>query len=241
MNRKVTYLLSFSLAAGVFAGLCTALNAAPEPGAAGAGAPQGAGAGALRPGARRGGTGGLSLLELPPSLEARLQLTADQKTKLDAIRTRVQGEVRALVGQQGGDRRMALQKAREARQKASTEAMALLTPAQKQQLEGFQSELQQFQGLGRSAPALLAVTGLTDEQKARLKTLAVETQNKRREMFQGLQQGGNTRELGQKMQALETETNAAVKQILNAQQQQQFDAALRNSGPRRGPRRPGTG
>jgi hypothetical protein len=177
-------------------------------------------------GQRRGGFGnpGLMLLSAP-GVQTRLNLTADQKGKLEGIQTRTREETRAAFQAAAGDRQAAGQKVRELNQKAETEALAVLTGEQKQQFEAIKAEQQQYQGLGRASLALLSVTGITAEQKTKLTEASRQAGAKRQELFQSAQ-GGGFEGIREKMQALETETNASVKAILNADQQKQFDTAL---------------
>jgi hypothetical protein len=60
-----------------------------------------------------------------------------------------------------------------------------------------------------------------------LKTLGNQTQAKRLEAFQGLQQGGDLRSVGQAVQALEGLPEASIRQLLTADQQKQFEAAVK--------------
>jgi Spy/CpxP family protein refolding chaperone len=183
-----------------------------------------------RPGGRfqRGGPfGQLSVLTLTDAQMDQLKFTADQKSKLNAIRERLQTERRALIGQgAGGDRQAAFQKLQELNQKAQADALAILTDDQKKQFEAMKTAAEAYAGLGRSGAALMSVTGLTDDQKNKLKALAAETQTKRQALFQEFQSGGDRQAAAQKLQSFQTETDAAVKKILTADQAKQFDAAL---------------
>ena len=92
--------------------------------------------------------------------------------------------------------------------------------------DALKTEYQGYAGVGRSALAVLAVTGLKDDQKSQLKTLAMETQAKR----QGLLQpggGGNFQEAFRKVQELDTGAQAGIRKILTADQTKQFDDALK--------------
>lgn len=137
-----------------------------------------------------------------------------------------------------GDQQAALQKFQAARQKSEGEAETVLTSEQKTQWTALKTENEQFQGLGRAGVALAGVEALTDDQKGKLKTLAEETGGKRRTVFQDAVQGGDRAAAREKIQALETESDAAVRKLLTADQVKQYDATLAGL-PRLGQRRPG--
>jgi hypothetical protein len=166
--------------------------------------------------------GGGPLLASPPA-QARLQLTADQKSKVQAIQMKSREELRGLF-QGGGDRQAALEKFREANQKAEAEMVAVLTADQKKQYDGLKTDDMQWQGLGRSSRALIGVTTLNADQKTKLAALAKDAGAKRQDLFQSAQ--GDFGAIREKMQALDAESTAGIKKILNAEQAKQFDDAL---------------
>lgn len=168
---------------------------------------------------RRGGFQlGLSPLRLTPSLQTRLTLTADQKSKLQEIQTKTREQAQALF--QGGGGQGAFQQFRELNQKAEERALGVFTADQKTKYEGWKTEIEPYQGIGRTHVALLAVTGLTSDQKAKLKELGTTLQSKRQAAFQN---GGGGREA---FQQLEMDAQDGVKRILNADQQKQFAAEV---------------
>ena len=171
---------------------------------------------------RGGGATGISPTRLTPGLQTKLNITADQKTKLEAISMKAREEGRALGQDASREQRAELNR------KFETEALGVLTADQKKTYEGWKAELDPLQGLGRTHIALLSVTGLSADQKTQLKELSTAMQAKRREATQG---GGGGREA---FQALETETQAGIKKILTADQAKQFDteAATIPSGRR---------
>lgn len=183
-------------------------------------------------GGRRGGfRAGVSILRLPSALEARLGLSADQKTKLQAIaeRLRSEGGGRLAQGASQEERREAFAKQRAAREKAEAEAVALLTDAQKKQYEELRAEAESYAGLGGAGVALLSVSGLTAEQKSKLQNLSREAANRQQ------QPAGENREAAREARRAREEANrAAVKAILTAEQQKEFDAALEAARNRRG-------
>jgi hypothetical protein len=212
MNRRITRFLSLALAAGSLA-VCASAQA--------------------QQGFGRFGGGPLRVLELTPALETRVKLTEDQKGKMNAMREALQkeGAAAAAAVQAGGEPREAFQKIRQLAEKSEGEALALLTPDQKKEFDALKVEAEGYQGLGRSRVVILSITGLTDPQKGQLKTLATETQGKRREIIQGA--GDDRQAAFQKMRALEQESAASIKKVLTADQQKQFDDVLKTlpAGP----------
>ena len=217
MNRRSIWAMTLALSLGVVAAPAFAQ-----------------GNGGARPGAAGLPNGGaeLSLLRLPAALATRLELTDEQKQKLTELRERMQEEFRKQLGepQTGPDRQAVFQKLRDFSQKAETEAAALLTPKQKQQADAMKAEAAQYAGLGPSSIALVAVTGLTDDQKGKLKELSLKTQMKRQQLFQSLQGGGDRQAAIQALRAQSEEMTTGVKQILTPDQQKQFQEALPTGG-----------
>lgn len=169
----------------------------------------------------RFGSGELSPRTLTPGLQAKLSLTTEQKEKLAGIQMRFFQDLRA-GGQPGGDRQAALMRVTELTRKADAEALAVLTDAQRQQYQGWKTELEPFAGIGRDHVALLAVTGLTPEQKSRLKELATFARTTRERATEGAVTDFET--LREVLQELELETDLGLKKILTAEQYQQFEA-----------------
>jgi len=175
----------------------------------------------------------LSVLGLPAPLHTKLQITADQKTKLEAIQMRLRTEAQAAG--QGN-----FQEVRARREKANEEALAILTADQKTRFEALRMESDKYAGLGRAGTALLVVDGLTADQKSKLEALSMETRTKQRELFQGAGQGADRQALAEKFRAMETETVAAVTKVLTADQAKTFDTTLKAIPAGRGfGRRPG--
>lgn len=172
------------------------------------------------------GGGGLSATRLPAGLQTRLKLTADQKARLMAIGEKMRGEMQALFqGGGGGDRQALQQQMRTLNEKSDAEAMALFTPDQKKQYTEMKTEAESYSGLGRASVALLSVEGLTGDQKTKLKALSQDGAVKRREALQSAQ-GGDFGAIREKMQAMEAESMATIKKILNPAQGKQLDTAI---------------
>jgi hypothetical protein len=193
------------------------------------------GAGAPAPGGGQGGLaaagrtlGQFSVLRLTPDLEKRLALTADQKSRLDGMRSAFQQEARGLVvvGGQGGDRQEALRKFQGLAEKAENDGTAVLTPEQQKQVAAWKEDAKQYEGLGRSSLALLSVSGITDEQKEKLKKLGREMLTKRLEALKGFAPGSDRQQARQKFQEIERDCQAGIRKILNEEQDKQYEAAL---------------
>jgi len=163
-----------------------------------------------------GAAGGLSPMRLTPSLQTKLSITAEQKSKLEGIQMKLIQDIRAAF--QGGGQGAALELAT----KAETEALGVLTADQKKTFETWKKDVEPYQGLGRTHIAILAVTGLNDDQKKQLKDLAGPLQTKRIAAFRDAQ-GGNFQDLRDTMQQLEADAQAGVKKILNPDQQKQWE------------------
>ena len=262
MKQRVATVISVALTVGVLVGPAFAQRPGGGPG--GAGGPGGPGG---RPGfggpggpggfGMRGGRG-LTLTRMPPAVQDRLGLSADQKKKLGAIGDALRSEMQGMFGG-GGDRQAAMTKMREKGEKAEKDAMAILDAKQKKKYEELKAEAKDYQGLGRGSVALLAVKDLKGDQKTKLKALAKTTGEKREKLFGAGGPGGPGGPGGARpgaggpgggrpggpgaggpgggfegMRALEEETQASVKKILNAAQQKQYEEALprrRGGGP----------
>jgi hypothetical protein len=211
MNRQITRMWALAL------GLTLAVAAGPVL----AQGQAGQGRGGFR------GRGGFSILRLAPPVQTRLNLNADQKTKLQAISERVRTELRGVF-QAGGDREAAMLKLRETNQKAEAEALALLDATQKKQYEDLKTEAAGYAGLGGAGSALLAITDLSADQKTKLKALASTAAERPRP-----QPGGDRAAAQQARRAQDEADRAAVKAILTPAQQTQYDAAVAASRQRR--------
>jgi Spy/CpxP family protein refolding chaperone len=80
----------------------------------------------------------------------RLNLSAEQKARIQTIRTRHREEMRSLRQQSSGDREALRGRIRELKTKHRAEYMAVLTPQQQQQLR---EEIQKARAARKNAPA----------------------------------------------------------------------------------------
>jgi len=171
---------------------------------------------------------GLSLLQLPPRLQARIQITAEQKKGLDALRRKLQQELLKLPGRNPGAPEPALYRsAAAAREQATRDAQALLTSYQQKLYHLMEREYRQYEPLGRPALALLSVSGLSDDQKTALRDLVRETQAQRQDAFRGLAERTDPQSLQQAASLVNARVEGGVRQILTVEQQKELDAALR--------------
>lgn len=175
----------------------------------------------------RARTSTLDLLQAP-GVQATLQITAAQNTRFQELRTKLLSDLRMLSS--GGDRREALRKIPELRQKADTDALAILTPTQRRQYDAVAAEAQEFQGLGRAAMALPSVTGLSRDQKVELRKLADGAIAKRQELLRGASRNAGA---FRRLQLIDQETAASVRKLLTPAQLKQFDDALKGGTGRR--------
>lgn len=141
-----------------------------------------AGLGGFRPG------GAVSLAQIPLSaLNAAVGLTAEQKTKIEAIHTKLRSEQKGLLPTPGtprepGAMREALQKLAALNRQASQEIEAVLTPEQKAKLP----ELRRKLALIRAAGIPLQVYDelkLTNDQIKQIIDIGEDVQKKMREVL----------------------------------------------------------
>lgn len=138
----------------------------------------------------RGGFGGMQdpsgvFLINREDVQGEIKLTADQKSKLDALRQAQRDKMREAMQGGGGDQQAMVAAFQKMQAENSKETLAILTADQKKRLK----ELA-IQRMGNSAitnPELQKELGVTDEQKAKIKDL----QDK---------QGAANQALGEKMQ-----------------------------------------
>lgn len=228
MNANSTRLLAFTLSVSALPAFAFAPPAKPAKSAKPAPATAKPAPAPAKPEKRP--MGALSLLQRPPNLASRLQITPEQKSKLDTLQTRLQSEMQALYGKDHQILPEKFQEITRSREKAEDEAMAVLTAKQRKEFEAVNRDYLSMDGIGASALRLISVTNLSDEQKTKLKTLANDTKTKRSSIVVGLAKGGDQKEITKKLQEMETETQAAIKKILTAAQQTTFDNAF-NTAP----------
>jgi hypothetical protein len=191
----------------------------------------------------------LSILRLPPALEARLDLTTDQKSRIELVRAQARQEVEALTPKpepgvqlddaQKEERRAKLIAAvRPKLEAAEAQAEAMLTAEQKRRYAELQSAFAPLEGLGEPGFALLMVDGLTDDQRVRLKALADSADARRRDLAAAARQKGEPTEPDEEQKARkeqEEQALADIAKVLTPEQQKQLDLAMKTSVRRYGP------
>lgn len=167
-----------------------------------------------------GGQGGGSLIG-NPDVQKELKITDDQKTKItDAMASARPTGGNTNFQDLSQEERTKLfaemqTRAAEARKKAE----AILTADQLKRLNEFK-----FQQTGAlSNPDVQAALKITDDQKAKLQTLAQEMGEKRRGLFQGGGQGGLSQETRDKLNALSKEQDEKSLALLSADQKAQLE------------------
>jgi hypothetical protein len=164
-----------------------------------------------------------ALLEAP--VVRRLDLAADQRTRLRDIQTRRAAEARRILGERGNNE-AAKRAVAEAGRKADAEMLAVLTPEQRRRWE----LIDRYSGLGLpTAAALVAVAGLTEDQRTRLRALGEQRLVRRVNAFYDVDLGGEDdgRMLKEMMDEIDRDTDAAVQRILTPEQEKQLQAALK--------------
>jgi Spy/CpxP family protein refolding chaperone len=164
----------------------------------------------------RGQRGQASLATLPIDTVAKLlSLTADQKTKVAAIQTKLQEDSRALRPQQGQQPDPA---ARQKRAELNTEAIkqidAILTDEQKKKFSSARDEMAVLRAVG--APmGMMGELKFSDEQKKKIADMQKENQAK----LQGL----SREERQAKGREMQQEMRTKVEALLTAEQKAQIE------------------
>lgn len=204
------------------------------------------------PGGGGGGRGGfgraVSIATLPSNyLTWALNLKSDQRTKIEEIQKKANGEVRALrqpdaSGQQP-DRAVIGQKMKEITDQAKKDIEAVLNSDQLKHEEDVVKEAGHFNAVGIPL-AVVPELKLTANEKSQLADLGAEAAKSRQELmkqFAGVRQSGDQQkiqEMRTAMQAARKETQDKAEAILTASQKATLEA-WRAAHPRG--QRPGGG
>ena len=160
-----------------------------------------------------------ALLEIP--VVRRLELTAEQRNRLREIQMRRTVEVRRLL-REGSDSEATRRSTAEAGRKADAEMLAVLTAEQRKRWD----LIDRHAGLGLpAAAALVVVTGLSDEQRGRLRALGEQRMVRRVNAF--YDSDDDARMLKELMDEIDRDTDAALQRILTPEQNRQLQAALK--------------
>lgn len=190
---------------------------------------------AQRPGGGRfggrgfGGGGSLQLLR-SEYVQQELNLTDDQKTK---IRELAEGSRRQAPGGRGGrdlsreEREKRIAEFREQQEKLNKQVNEVLTDEQQKRLQGIQLQLAGPQAVVRDDIA--KEIGLTDSQREKIQGIVREQAQAARGSFEGLRElpeeerRAKFRELAEKRQAAEKETEAKINEVLTDQQKKKLE------------------
>lgn len=196
---RLAVLASAAFAAGMFA-----LSAFAQPPGGGGRGPMGGGFG-----------GGVANLLRVPKVQQELNLTEEQKTKLQQAIEKVYAQARQQPGGAREDMRARFQKLA---QEVEKEVQSVLD--EKQFLRLKQIELQ-VQGTMRSLmdPDVAEALGLTDAQKDELRKAAEEL----RSQGGGLERGASREQLMERFRDLQTKMEEKAKSILTPEQQKKLD------------------
>lgn len=173
----------------------------------------------------RGGFGGGAALLSNKEVQKELKLTDEQIEKADKagaeMREKMTEKFQDLRDLEAGERRekmASLQKEMAAESKKVAEE--ILKPEQAKRLEqiSLQFAFQQGGALALANPEIQAKLKITDEQKNKLKDLSDDMNEKRRELGQSAQDGGDPQEMAKKRQALQKEGAEKVMSLMTDDQ-----------------------
>lgn len=133
-----------------------------------------------------GGGGGQSMLLQREDVQGELKLTAEQKSKLEEMRTAMMEEMRGSF-QPGGDREAMMKQVQEMMKKADKEALAVLDDGQKKRLK--ELWVQRSGNRVVTNEDMQKELGLSDGQKQKIKSLQDAQSAANQEIFQKMQNG----------------------------------------------------
>ncbi len=196
-------------------------------------------AGQGRRGQGQRGLGQATLARIPAAaLEKPLSLTADQKTKIEAIQKKYAEDSRALAPQAGGQPDPAArQKRTELSAQATKDIEAVLKEDQKAKVPDLLKQLGGLSGAGIP----LEVVGdlkLTADQTKKIEAVETDSQKAMAELRQGAGAGGDRQAMAQKMREMRQASQQKVMDILTADQKA-IVTKYQQEHPRQNRRRPG--
>jgi Spy/CpxP family protein refolding chaperone len=221
-------LRNFAIAFTTVAALMVAANLQAQGQGRGPGGGRGMGGGMM------GGQGGGTLMLLQNAeVQKEIDLVADQKEKLTAIAKELQDARPANRGNMTDEERT---KMREGMQKIQKKAEAVLLPHQLERVKQIQlqQQLAMMPGMALASEEVAKTLELTDDQKAKVKTLNDDAMKAMRDMFTPGQRPDRT-----KMQEARTETEKKLMDILTTDQKAKleklkgpkFDTSTLRGGP----------
>lgn len=138
-------------------------------------------------GMRMMGGGGMTMLLGRDDVKAEIKLTDDQSSKLDAQRQAMMEDMRARMqnGGGGGDREAMMKEFQEAAKKAEKEALAVLDDKQRARLKELWIQHEGNNVIGNEE--IQKDLGMTNDQKAKVKSLQESSRQAMSEIFQKMQ------------------------------------------------------
>lgn len=169
--------------------------------------------------AQQGGRGGAGV---PPALLNRLNLTADQKSKVDAATAALRADMeKAQALTDAKEKRMASRKAQETYQAS---IKAALTEDQQKQLQGMMAEAREYSDLGPGG-AMLVGLDLTAEQKTKVKEIGAKYKPDVEKLRASMKDATDKAAVRAQMNDLNKKIMDEVKTVLTPEQQQKLAAA----------------
>ena len=190
--------------------------------------------------ARRPGQGGFGGRRNPL---AGLDLTEKQQKKLDAARTEMSTQMRALFADRDTPREEQTAKRKKISEAYEATLKKVLTEGQLKKYQearnarggrGDGPGRQPGQGGGRGDP--YAALDLTEAQQKKVTALSAEQRTEMTKMFQALREGGGFEGMREKMTALRAKYDKKIEALLTDEQKKKFKELRSNRG-----RRPGGG
>lgn len=175
------------------------------------------------------GGGGAVMLLANESVQQELKLDSGQAEKLRQLGQELGQKAReqfsSLQDLQGDERR---QKMEELTKTLNEEVRAALKGTLKaEQITRFEQISRQQMGIRAFADSgVVSALKLTDDQKSKLKDIAQEIDQKRRDLFQDAQNGGDRQAMFQKMTALTKEGTEKATALLTADQKKSWEELL---------------
>lgn len=166
--------------------------------------------------AQRGG--GRRATVVPRTWLTRLNLTEEQKTKVEAAGQAYRTELQSNAASTPQERRQASRKARETYETALN---AALSADQQKQLAAWREEARQYPGMGQLASALVGLN-LTDEQKTKVKAIGAKYQPELMKFRAELRTAADRQAVQAQITAVNAKVLDEVKAVLTPEQVQKL-------------------
>ena len=217
-------LRNFAIAFTTVAALALAANLQAQ--GPGGGPGRGRGMGGMMGGMMGGPGGGMLMLLQNEKVQKEIELDADQKEKIQKLAAETRETMRSRMGDMSNLSREERQtKMTEMRKEMQEEAAktqkkveGILLPKQLERIKQIQLQLQGVMALAN--PEVAKELGLTDDQKAKIKSINEEAMKARREMFAGGRPSAEDRE---KMTKAREENETKLMDVLTADQKEKLE------------------